>query len=311
VLELFADGHTVVFQGLHRTWAPLTDFAGDLTTELGHPVQVNAYVTPSSSQGFAAHYDVHDVFVLQVAGEKRWRIHEPVLPAPLRDQPWEQRRAEVAARAAEEPLIDTVLRPGDALYLPRGYLHAAEALGDVSCHLTVGVHPVTRHHVLEALMALASDDVALRTSLPMGVDLGDPAAVQADVAATVAALVDRLPAVTAAQVAERLGASLVGTHRPEPVAPLAQAAALAALDGDSVLRVRRHLRHTLTADGDELVLQLHDRTVRLPAATAKAVRSLLDGERVRVADLPGIDPADALELARRLVREAVVLVDER
>ena len=311
MLELFADGHTVVFQGLHRTWAPITDFAGDLTTELGHPVQVNAYVTPSSSQGFSAHYDVHDVFVLQVAGEKRWRIHEPVQPAPLRAQPWEQHRTEVAARAAEEPLLDTGLRPGDTLYLPRGYLHAAEALGDVSCHLTVGIHPVTRHHVLEALLDLVSDDVDVRTSLPMGVDLGDPAAVQADVAATVAALVERLPAVTAAEVADRLGASLVGSNRPEPVPPLAQAAALAALDADSVLRVRRHLRQTVAEDGDELVLRLHDRTLRLPASTAKAVRSLLDGECLRVADLPGLERPDALALARRLVREAVVLVDER
>jgi lysine-specific demethylase/histidyl-hydroxylase NO66 len=300
-----------VFQGLHRTWAPITDFAGDLATELGHPVQVNAYVTPTSSQGFSAHYDVHDVFVLQVAGEKRWRIHAPVLPAPLRDQPWEGRRAEVEARAAEEPVLETVLRPGDALYLPRGYLHAAEALGDVACHLTVGVHPVTRQHVLEALLDLVSDDEALRSSLPMGVDLGDPAAVEADVAATVAALVERLPAVTAARVAERLGSSLVGSNRPEPVAPLAQTAALAALGPDSVLRVRRHLRHTLAEDDEELVLRLHDRTLRLPGATAKAVRSLLDGERLRVADLPGLEPADALVLARRLVREAVVLVEER
>ena len=100
VLELFLDGHTVVLQGLHRLWPPLIDFAGALTTELGHPVQVNAYVTPRSSQGFSAHYDVHDVFVLQVAGEKRWRIHEPVHPAPLRDQPWTDHRAAVEARAA-------------------------------------------------------------------------------------------------------------------------------------------------------------------------------------------------------------------
>ncbi len=311
VLELFADGHTVVFQGLHRLWPPLIDFAGALTTDLGHPVQVNAYVTPSSSQGFSAHYDVHDVFVLQVAGEKRWRIHEPVLPAPLRDQPWSDRRVAVEARAQEEPVLDAVLRPGDALYLPRGYLHAAVALGDVSCHLTVGVHPVTRQHVLEALLAEVTDEVALRRSLPMGVDLGDPAQVEADVTATVAALTARLRAVTAADVADRLGAGLVGSNRPEPVSPLAQAAALSALDADSVLRARRHLRHTLALDGDDAVLRLHDRTLRLPGATAKAVRALLGGETLRVADLPGLEPADALVLARRLVREAVVVVEPR
>ena len=311
VLDLFVDGHTVVFQGLHRLWPPLIELAGALTSELGHPVQVNAYITPPSSQGFSAHYDVHDVFVLQVAGEKRWRIHEPVHEAPLRDQPWADRRAAVEARAAEDPVIDAVLRPGDALYLPRGYLHAAEALGGVSCHLTVGVHPVTRHHVLEALLALAADDPQLRASLPMGVDVGDPAAVEDDVAATVEALTERLRSVTAADVAARLGAGLLGTNRPAPVAPLAQAAALDRLDAETVLRLRGHLRHTVRLEPDAVVLGLADRTLRLPAATGKAVRALLDGDSIRVGDLPGLDLPDALTLARRLVREAVVVVVPR
>ena len=144
MLRLFAEGSTVVLQGLHRLWPPLIEFAGQLAADLGHPTQVNAYVTPPSSRGFSPHYDVHDVFVLQVAGEKHWRIHEPVLADPLRDQPWTDRAAEVAAAAEREPVIDAVLRPGDALYLPRGYMHSAQALGEISAHLTVGVHPVTR-----------------------------------------------------------------------------------------------------------------------------------------------------------------------
>jgi hypothetical protein len=74
LVGLFADGATMVLQGLHRVWPPLIDFAGDLAAELGHPVQVNAYVTPPQSRGFDDHYDVHDVFVLQVEGRKRWRI---------------------------------------------------------------------------------------------------------------------------------------------------------------------------------------------------------------------------------------------
>ncbi len=311
VLELFLDGHTVVLQGLHRLWPPLIDFAGGLTTELGHPVQVNAYITPRSSQGFSAHYDVHDVFVLQVAGEKRWRIHEPVHPAPLRDQPWTDHRAAVEARAKQQPVIDAVLRPGDALYLPRGYLHAAEALGDVSCHLTVGVHPVTRHAVLESMLAIVADSPELRTSLPMGIDVSDPAAVAADVQATVAAVTDRLRSISPADVAARLGDRLVDTNRPGPVAPLAQAAALDRLDLGSVLVARNHLRHVVSTDRDEVVLRLPHRTLRLPASSGKAVRALLDGERLQVAELPDLEPDDALVLARRLVSEAVVVVEGR
>src|SRR6185503_13388978 len=125
---------------LYRTWPPVIDFCTRLAAELGHPVQANSYVTPPSSRGFSAHYDVHDVFVLQLAGRKHWTIHAPVLDDPLRDQPWGQRSAAVAAAAEQEPVIDTVLEPGDALYLPRGWLHAATALGEVSAHLTVGSH---------------------------------------------------------------------------------------------------------------------------------------------------------------------------
>ena len=61
---------------------PVIDFCTRLAAELGHPVQANSYVTPPSSRGFSAHYDVHDVFVLQLAGRKHWTIHAPVLARP-------------------------------------------------------------------------------------------------------------------------------------------------------------------------------------------------------------------------------------
>jgi lysine-specific demethylase/histidyl-hydroxylase NO66 len=83
VLAAMADGATLVLQALHRTWPPLVEFGSRLAQELGHPIQINAYITPPESQGFAPHYDVHDVFVLQVTGRKRWTIHEPVVVDPM------------------------------------------------------------------------------------------------------------------------------------------------------------------------------------------------------------------------------------
>jgi hypothetical protein len=68
------------------------------------------------------------------------------------------------------------------------------------------------------------------------------------------------------------------------------------------------MRHLVTEADDEVVLRAADRTLRLPAASGKAVRALLDGERLRIGDLPGLSPDEAMELARRLVREAVVVV---
>ena len=95
----FADGATLVLQALHRTWEPVADLSTALSGELGHPVQANAYITPPQNRGFDDHYDVQDVFVLQIEGTKRWVLHEPVQPDPLRDQPWTDRRSAVAEAA--------------------------------------------------------------------------------------------------------------------------------------------------------------------------------------------------------------------
>ncbi|MGY1593732.1 cupin domain-containing protein [Geodermatophilus sp. SYSU D00708] len=315
MLRLFADGSTVVLQGLHRLWPPLIEFADSLAADLGHPTQVNAYVTPPSSRGFSPHYDVHDVFVLQVAGEKHWRIHEPVLPDPLRTQPWNDRAAAVAAAAERDPVIDAVLRPGDALYLPRGYLHSAVALGEISAHLTVGVHPVTRwaaaESVLDLVRVLATEDPALRGSLPLGVDLADPAAVRDDVTAVVAGLKEWLDRVDPAEVADRLRSRTWAQVRPEPVAPLAQATAAAALSPDTVLRVRRRLRCRLGEPVDgRVTLVAGRRTLELPADTRPALAGLLAAGELKVADLPGLDAADQLTLARRLVTESIAVVPD-
>ena len=312
VAALFADGHTVVLQGVHRTWAPVADLATELAAELGHPVQTNAYITPASSQGFSAHYDVHDVFVLKVAGTKRWNVHAPVHPDPLRSQPWNDHAAAVAARAAEEPLIDEVLEPGDALYLPRGYLHSATAQGEVSVHLTIGVHVLTRWAVVDALLDALTADPELRGSLPLGIDAADPAALAPHVEAVAARLAETLAAPDpqrTERAARGLRRRVWNGNRPEAVAPLAQAAAATAADPSTVVRLRRGLHHRLRPAGpdDPVVLELPDRTLTLPAGTREACERLLDGRPAAGGDLPGLAPDDGAVVVRRLLKEGVLI----
>ncbi|WP_300017656.1 cupin domain-containing protein [Pseudonocardia sp.] len=308
VAALFADGTTVVLQALHRLWPPLIDFATRLGSELGHPVQVNAYVTPPSSQGFSAHYDVHDVFVLQLAGRKHWTVHAPVHPDPLRDQPWSDHATAVAARARDDdPVIDTVLGPGDALYLPRGWLHAATALGGVCAHLTVGVHVVTGYALVQALTALVADDPALRASLPLGLDIADPEALGPHVDAVRDALVAAVARIPAERVARRVRQRVWDGTRPEPVRPVAGASFAAGLAAGDVVRRRLGLGHRVVARGDRVLLELADREIALPATTAPALHVLLDGDPHAVGSLPDMDEADQLVLIRRLLREGVLV----
>jgi ribosomal protein L16 Arg81 hydroxylase len=307
VLAQLADGATLVLQALHRTWPPLVAFGTQLAAEIGHPVQINAYVTPPDSRGFAAHYDVHDVFVLQVAGTKRWRIHAPVVADPLESQNWERLRTEVAARAEEEPTLDCVLAPGDALYLPRGTIHAAEAQGETSIHLTVGIHPVTRYQLVREILDLARDDTDLRTSLPMSGDLADPGVLEEHVVGTVGALRSYLDRVEVAELARRVGDRLAAQTRPAPIAPLAQLAAAADLTGSTTVCARAALRSRLDEDAEQVNLVLTDRTISLPLTTSAALKVMLSGEPVTVAELPGLEAEDQLLLARRLMREGVIV----
>ena len=307
ILARMDEGATLVLQALHRSWPPLVDFGSRLSAELGHPVQINAYITPSDNRGFAPHYDVHDVFVLQVAGRKRWRIHAPVVTDPLADQPWEQHREAVSARAEEEPLIEAVLEPGDALYLPRGTIHAAEALGETSIHLTVGVHPVTRYDVVKHLLALAEHDPALRGSLPMGVDLSDPAVLAPQLAAVVEGLSAYLADAPLAAVAERVADDLMARTRPEAIGPLAQLTAADTVALDTRLRRRAGLRARTAEDAEQLTITTLDGSIVLPSAWAEALKHALEAETFTPAELAGLDDGDRLAFAQRLLRAGVLV----
>jgi ribosomal protein L16 Arg81 hydroxylase len=308
VLRLYADGATLVFQGLHRIWPAVVDFAGRLGRELRQPLQVNAYLTPPGNQGFATHYDTHDVFVLQVDGRKRWRIHEPVLPDPLERQAWGGRADEVAASADGPPALDVELTPGDALYLPRGWLHAASAQDERSLHLTVGVRALTRYAVVEELLALAAEDRRLRASLPFGLDVGDPEQVEPELTETVEALRDWLASAPPEAIAARLRDRAGPASRPAPIRPLAQFDAARSLTADDRIRLRPGLPARLVAEGDRVRLRYGDGSLGFPAGCRPALEAVLTGAALRVGDLPGLDDDEScLVLGRRLLTEAITV----
>lgn len=288
----FAEGATIVLQALQRTWSPVGEFTAQLASELGHPVQANAYITPPQNRGFDDHYDVHDVFVLQIAGSKRWVVHEPVHQAPLRDQPWTDRRSAVAEAAGHDPVIDTVLQPGDCLYLPRGWLHAAQAQDEVSIHLTLGVHAWTRYALAEQLVQDAlvrlRDDPEARQSLPIAFD--DPDDVVEQVRKQLLAVIDAADPLPAFRRARG------GSSRPGPLGPLAQQAAVDALDERAMVRLRESLAPRLDAP------RLHTRVGWLDFEEDElpAIQRLLDGRPHRAGEL-------GLDLAARLLRAGVVV----
>ncbi len=304
VREAYAAGATLILNSLHRIHPPLVRFCRELAAELGHGTQCNAYVTPPGSQGFGAHHDTHDVFVLQVDGSKRWNVHAPLLTLPLTSQPSKALAGDAPLIAdGTPPLLSVTLGPGDALYLPRGYIHAAETNEQRSIHLTVGVLATTAYDVVRDVVELLAGDESFRRPLPLGgadAQLSAVAGIVADAAGWLQALSE-----DAARDAVRPRVSRQGG--PEPLGMLAAADALLAFDKETSVRPRRGLVTSLVHDEPgRLLLKLPDRELSLPGYLESALRTLLHRRcRVSELDLP-VD--DALVLVRRLLREGVVTV---
>jgi bifunctional lysine-specific demethylase and histidyl-hydroxylase NO66 len=306
LVQLFAEGSTLVLQALHRVWPPILEFCQKLAAEMGHPVQANAYVTPPQNQGFSVHYDVHDVFVVQLEGEKRWRIHRPVLASPLRDQPWNDRRADIEKRAEETPLMDTLLRPGDCLYLPRGYLHAATALGGVSTHLTLGIHVWTRFAmaqqlVQQALRALANDPV-MRASLPLGVDVSDPSEMREDFDVVAAVLADAVERTDLDQMSEALAHDARSNQRAAPIGPLKQLRDAEAITVETQLVLRRYLAASVDHTGSHILVRSRAGDLAVAENDVGPLKALLANGMATAGDL-------GLDLARRLLLAGLAIAE--
>ncbi|HEX8255942.1 MAG TPA: cupin domain-containing protein [Thermoanaerobaculia bacterium] len=131
------DGYTLIVDAVDDMADGVMRLAEDFERVLHESVQVNMYAGWREQQGFNRHCDTHDVVVLQVYGKKYWRVYEGGRPHPLKDD------IEPNKNAPEKVVWEGLLEDGDALYIPRGWWHEASGVGEVTLHLTFGIHQRT------------------------------------------------------------------------------------------------------------------------------------------------------------------------
>jgi ribosomal protein L16 Arg81 hydroxylase len=156
--------YTLLYTGLQIDHPVVGDVANRLARLLRCPVNTNCYITPRHQTGFAAHYDTHDVVIVQLHGSKRWAVYGPRKRSPL----WFNERTPIERHMSRHRLM--TLGPGSVLYLPRGVVHRAHALSSTSIHLTFGLHLWTWFDYFELLLQRQLAQSRWREAIPIGVD---------------------------------------------------------------------------------------------------------------------------------------------
>jgi hypothetical protein len=288
VFELFRQGATIVLQGLHRYWPPVTELCRGLELELSHPCQENAYITPPGAQGLALHEDPHDVFVLQAFGRKHWEVH-------------------AAPREPERLPVEATLEPGDCIYMPVGTPHAASTQESLSGHLTVGVHVASWGDVLADAWKRMDPDPSLDDRVPGGWTR-DPAEFADELARRLAQRGRQLGNLDAEELTEARIERFLSTRAPLLRGTLVEQLAIDGIDDATPVHRRPGSVCELRTKGDRLVVLLGDRRLEMPGWLEPAMRGIAGRGSFQVGDLrEEIDDAQSrMVLIRRLVREGLL-----
>ena len=158
IFKLFSDGATISLAGLHQSMPSLHRLCSHMQAESGQTPQVNAYLTPAFSKALKPHYDVHDVFVLQVYGSKIWRLYSD--PVEFAYKPHEG-----ILNTKSMTFREITLDQGDLLYIPRGYVHDAYTTECSSLHATLGLLPTTWGELIGYLVESSQYDLEFRKPL--------------------------------------------------------------------------------------------------------------------------------------------------
>lgn len=289
----FDGGATLVVSQFHEIHPPLMRFCRGLEQVFLHAVQANIYLTPPGAQGFRPHYDTHDVLVLQVVGEKRWRLWpgQPV-PQPTRRTPWP------GNIAPEGEPTELVLRPGDSLYVPRGVMHDAAAQDGTgpSLHVTVGLLEPSFATVLRlAVDLLEETEPALRASFPTW-RLAEGPGRLADLARPLAARLAEPAAL------ERAALEFLDRLAGDRPALVGRGLFVAPVEAGTRLRLAPGLLHVLVPEAEGgASLRWAGAPVALDARQAGWVEHLAEGAT------PGELGEGALDFCARLVRRGLLV----
>jgi hypothetical protein len=128
--QAVAQGASVVLEGLDILDSRIHDLCSEIDARLPCAlVNCEAFFSQKHNEAYYGHRDSDDVLVIQIEGQKRWRVHQP-----------QQRRYRGNSPLTEQEmgllLAEVVMNPGDVLFVRAGVPHRCITEGKYSLHLS-------------------------------------------------------------------------------------------------------------------------------------------------------------------------------
>jgi len=305
IYKAYQQGYSIVLNGVEKRLDSAATLARRIEGAFGHSVGLNAYLTPKTSQAFLPHYDTHSIFILQVAGSKRWWIYKPT----ARHQ-GDDKGETIERERLGDPIYEADLTAGDLLYVPEFFIHEARTFESSSLHLTVGLFPFRWSDVVaSAVESMKSSDVRFNDPLPVGL-LFEPNPSEAAKARYQELLWALASGSRLESAIDRLAKDFLLPRAPLPDGHFGKIDAVESISPDSELAKRPGAICRVIEQEGASGIQFSGNEVMGPAKIGPAVRFIASNERFKADSLPGLVENEKLVLVRRLVREGLLTLVE-
>ncbi len=295
--------YTFYFSRLDKYSTAIARLVQSARLLLNCEITASGYLTPANAQGLPPHYDTVDVLILQIHGDKRWRLRGTWAELPTK-------RGGGMPPGADHDASEVMLHPGDLLYLPRGAAHEVATGAGPSLHVTLQIYPYRWMDLVGELNERAgAEEPALRGRVPYGPGGAPPDAADMERGLTSAfAAIARKAELDAALRAHRrqwLEASTVtsGIFVPRGAAE--------PLGGDTL--VRRTGECLVTSDGERARVSFAGCSVAAPLAAHEALQWIADARGAfAINALPSsLDAESKRVLVRGLLKDGLLCVEAR
>ncbi|KAF8821080.1 histone lysine demethylase JmjC NO66 [Cardiosporidium cionae] len=283
IYRAYLDDASIILNKADRCSEKLFNFCQYLATHFFYHTFAVGYLTPRNSFAVRAHSDDQDVFLIQIWGSKHWRVYNPIVTLPYTEEMVGKSCPIVQDVGA--PCLEHVLKCGDILYIPRGFIHEAATSNSCSFHITltiptsdfcwgIAIERIIRNTVLEH--RLSNDMIRFfRTSILM--KSLHPKALKDE-------LKQHIRRKNASQKEEYNRMQRLREKRPN------------GLTTDDIIGLKEGVSCSRSTEEDVFVFRRGDEslTMSIAASSSRMIQQLAQGMHVKVKDLKCEDPFERL-----------------